>query len=45
MFGSDERAVGGLTRGQRVRLQEASGDPQRIQVAALILGSPDFQRQ
>ena len=45
MFGNDERAVGGLTRSQRVRLQEASGDPRRIQVAALILGSPDFQRQ
>lgn len=45
MLGSDERAVGSLARGQRVRLQAASGDPQRIQVAALILGSPDFQRQ
>lgn len=45
MFGDEERAVGGLARGQRVRLQAARGDPQRIHVAALILGSPEFQRQ
>ena len=33
-------------RGQpRVRLLGASGDPQKVQVAALILGSPEFQRQ
>lgn len=43
--GSDERPVGGLARGQRVRLLAASGDPRQIQVAALIFGSPDFQRQ
>jgi uncharacterized protein (DUF1800 family) len=45
MFGDGERAVGSLTRGQRVHLLAARGDPQRIQVAALILGSPEFQRQ
>jgi hypothetical protein len=45
MFGEEERPIGGLARGQRVRLQAASGDPKRIQVAAMILGSPDFQRQ
>jgi uncharacterized protein (DUF1800 family) len=31
--------------GVKVRLLVASGDPQRVQVAALILGSPEFQRQ
>jgi uncharacterized protein (DUF1800 family) len=34
---SPERGVG--------KLLAASGDPQRVQVAALILGSPEFQRQ
>lgn len=45
MIGSDERPIGSLARGQRVRLLAASGDPRQIQVAALIFGSPDFQRQ
>jgi uncharacterized protein (DUF1800 family) len=36
---------GGRGRGQRLRLLAASGDPQRVQVAALVLGSPEFQRQ
>jgi hypothetical protein len=45
MAGDEEPAIGGLARGQKVRLKPASGDPQRIQVAALILGSPEFQRQ
>lgn len=44
-IGSDERPVGGLARGQRVRLLAGSGDPRQIQIAALIFGSPDFQRQ
>lgn len=29
----------------RLRLRPASGDPGRIRLAALLLGSPDFQRQ
>ncbi|KFN44033.1 DUF1800 domain-containing protein [Arenimonas oryziterrae] len=45
MFGDPERAAGGLTRGQQVRLLASSGDPARIKVVGLILGSPDFQRQ
>jgi hypothetical protein len=51
MTGMDEAdyAPGGTGgsrgRGQRVRLLAASGDPQKVQVAALILGSPEFQRQ
>jgi uncharacterized protein (DUF1800 family) len=36
---------GGRGRAPRLRLLAASGDPQRVQVAALILGSPEFQRQ
>lgn len=44
-FGDDERQAGSLARNMRVRLQPSQGDPARIQVASLILGSPDFQRQ
>jgi hypothetical protein len=36
---------GGRGRAPRMRLLAASGDPQRVQVAALVLGSPEFQRQ
>ncbi len=36
---------GGRNRQPSMRLLAASGDPQRVQVAALILGSPEFQRQ
>jgi uncharacterized protein (DUF1800 family) len=46
--GADQMADdyrGGKGRAQRVRLLAASGDPQRVQVAALVLGSPEFQRQ
>ena len=32
-------------RARNVQFLAASGDPQRVQVAALILGSPEFQRQ
>jgi uncharacterized protein (DUF1800 family) len=35
----------GKGRAPRLRLLAASGDPQRVQVAALVLGSPEFQRQ
>jgi uncharacterized protein (DUF1800 family) len=39
-------AMGDSTHEKGVgKLLAASGDPQRVQVAALILGSPDFQRQ
>jgi uncharacterized protein (DUF1800 family) len=44
-MGGNDGADGGRGRGPRVRLLAASGDPQRVQVAALILGSPEFQRQ
>jgi len=47
--GSDAMAGEGIGGGRggapKVRLLAASGDPQRVQVAALILGSPEFQRQ
>jgi uncharacterized protein (DUF1800 family) len=47
--GSDVMAGEGVGGGRggapKVRLLAASGDPQRVQVAALILGSPEFQRQ
>lgn len=44
--GDDGRTVVRDGREQKPRLLAvASGDPTRIQVAALILGSPDFQRQ
>ncbi len=44
-MGGAEYGGGGRGRAPRVRLLTASGDPQRVQVAALVLGSPDFQRQ
>jgi len=44
-MGGGDYGGGGRGRAPRVRLLAASGDPQRVQVAALILGSPEFQRQ
>jgi uncharacterized protein (DUF1800 family) len=44
-MGGADYGGGGRGRAPRVHLLAASGDPQRMQVAALVLGSPDFQRQ
>jgi len=44
-MGGGDYGGGGRGRAPRVRLLAASGDPQRVQVAALVLGSPEFQRQ
>jgi uncharacterized protein (DUF1800 family) len=47
----DSGAIGAATTGDPAprrgvgKLLAARGDPRRVQVAALILGSPDFQRQ
>jgi len=37
--------AGGRASAPRLRLQPASGDPDQVRLAALLLGSPDFQRQ
>jgi uncharacterized protein (DUF1800 family) len=44
-MGGDEIGGGGRGRTPRARLLAASGDPRQVQAAALILGSPEFQRQ